>query len=73
MNYNTLKFLAYTMAINSISNPYFMGERRSTGIRKRSIELAPIPKTVLHEFSIHGVKIMAKSRKDAIKKYNNKH
>lgn len=73
MNYNNLKFLAYTMAIYGMSNSYFMGERRSRGVNKRSINITPQPKVILREFSIHGVKIMAKSKKDAIKKYNHKY
>ena len=73
MNYNNLKFLAYTMAIYGMSSPYFMGEKRSHGVNNRSINITPIPKTVFHEFSIHGVKIMARSKRDAIKKYNHKY
>ena len=73
-------FAIYTAALVSASgNSYF-----DTGSRKQYKPNINNPqvqrlkdfntlRTVLHEFSIHGVKIQAKSKKDAIKIYNNAH
>lgn len=68
------------MAAAEANNPYFMAERRyrqkrDDAIRKRREDEAAMRALQYecrkeYEFSIHGEKIMAKSRKDAICKYN---
>lgn len=73
----------FAMAAAEASNPYFAAERhcrqqRDDAIRRRREEDA-LSKAISyecrkeHEFSIHGEKITAKSRKDAIRKYNLRH
>lgn len=75
--------MAMAMAAAEASNPYFMAERkyrqqRDEAIRKRREEEA-VKRSIIrecqkeYEFSIHGEKIVAKSRKDAIRKYNARH
>lgn len=71
------------MAAAEANNPYFMAERRyrqkrDDAIRKRREDEAAMRALQYecrkeYEFSIHGEKIMAHSRKEAIKKYNTRH
>ena len=85
MKKRVLPFMAMAMAMAAAeaSNPYFMAERkyrqqRDEAIRKRREEEA-VKRSIIrecqkeYEFSIHGEKIVAKSRKDAIRKYNARH
>lgn len=71
------------MAAAEASNPYFMAERRyrqqrDEEIKRRRQDDAAIRALQYecrkeYEFSIHGEKITARSRKDAIRKYNARH
>lgn len=85
MKKRILPFMAtmLAMAAAEANNPYFMAERRyrqqrDDSIRKRREDDAAMRALQYecrkeYEFSIHGEKIMAKSRKDAIRKYNARH
>ena len=64
------------LAMASMSNPYYMDARRIQGdLTNKSQEegyrdlINRKGHTKMSKFSIHGVIIEAKSRKDAIKKY----
>ena len=85
MKKRVLPFMAMAMAMAAAeaSNPYFMAERqyrqqRDEAIRMRREEEA-VKRSIIrecqkeYEFSIHGEKIVAKSRKDASRKYNARH
>ncbi len=71
------------MAAAEANNPYFMAELRGRQLRdddmrKRREDDAAMRALQYecrkeYEFSIHGEKITAKSRKDAIRKYNARH
>lgn len=75
--------MAMMAAAAKANNPYFMTERRyrqkrDDEIKKRRQDEAAMRALKYecrkeYEFSIHGEKIMAKSRKDAIRKYNARH
>lgn len=77
--------MAMTLAAAAMeaSNPYFMAERRyrqqrDDEIKKRRQDDAAMRALQYecqkeYEFSIHGEKITARSRKDAIRKYNARH
>lgn len=85
MKKNVKPFIAMALmaAAAEASDPYFMSARRyrqqrNDAIRKRREDDAAMRALVReyqkeYEFSIHGEKIMAKSRKDAIRKYNARH
>lgn len=75
--------MALMAAAAEANNPYLMAERRyrqkrDDAIRQRREDEA-VKRAIIreqqkeYEFSIHGEKIMAKSRKDAIRKYNARH
>lgn len=77
---NIKEFVIYSAALlaASANNPYFDNGSRLQ--YKRNINNSQVQRLkgfnthqiVLHEFSVHGVVIKAKSKKDAIKIYNNR-
>ena len=85
MKKRILPFMATMLAMAAAEsrNPYFMAERRyrqqrDDEIKKRRQDDAAMRALQYecrkeHEFSIHGEKIMAYSRKDAISKYKARH
>ena len=85
MKKRVLPFIAtmLAMAAAEANNPYFAMERRyrqhrDDAIRQRRQDDAAMRALQYeckkeYEFSIHGEKIMAYSRKDAIRKYNARH
>ena len=78
-----ITLMAMAAAAMEASNPYFMTEQRyrqqrDDAIRRRreddiAMRALKYECRKEYEFSIHGEKIMAHSRKEAIKKYNAKH
>lgn len=77
---NLKEFAMYSVALfaAAYNNPYFDNGPRPrykqnfNNSQVQRLKDFNTHRTVLHEFSVHGVVIKAKSKKDAIKIYNNR-